>query len=324
MQVYGRKVAEAILGDYLPDMFDIRDNGIYPKLEDLEVLQWNPACDMEGADAPDPLESPSLPFPFAATHLAAFMLDGIGCLLPSIYGPLGGEPSEEMLRGLGIRATKAREALREAYAAYRSAESVVGCFDHELETRMLETADKCDEANGLANRQEKVFEPGISFIEATSRRARARKAVETFRAEADSARSMYEEEHAAWRKSMVRVLLQPQLDGPEATLFVEPDPAHDVIQALSSIARSPIWAVIKPQRFPGYRAPLYRFLSDAHRAGKSCPKAREVLDAWRESKPPEIEQVLSDGVNYYDSEGNVKAADLNAIRQAIKRLTSVR
>ena len=73
------------------------------------------------------------------------------------------------------------------------------------------------------------------------------------------------------------------------------------------------------ERAPGYRWPLYQVLRDAHTAGKPCPKAREVLDIWREKPPPEV-QVMSDGVKYNDGLGNPKEADLKAIQQAIKNL----
>ena len=64
---------------------------------------------------------------------------------------------------------------------------------------------------------------------------------------------------------------------------------------------------------------MYQFLKAAHAAGKPCPKARDVLEGWKSSTPPELE-VMTDGVKYSDSVGNTKEADLKAIQQTIKAL----
>lgn len=83
---------------------------------------------------------------------------------------------------------------------------------------------------------------------------------------------------------------------------------------------APAWSLITSlQRAPGYRWPLYQALREAHTAGKPCPKAREVLEIWKQNTPPELE-VMTDGVKYSDSRGNTKEADLKAIQQAIKGL----
>jgi hypothetical protein len=80
------------------------------------------------------------------------------------------------------------------------------------------------------------------------------------------------------------------------------------------------WNLNKPIRFPGYRKPLYDYLKKQHTAGKPCPTAREVLDAWKENLPSEVPEVVSDGLKYFDSKGNTKAADLKSIQQAIRVL----
>ena len=87
---------------------------------------------------------------------------------------------------------------------------------------------------------------------------------------------------------------------------------------------TPEWSIKKPLRYLGYTAPLHAQLNAAHREGKPCPTAREVLEAWRINKPAEIVQVLADGFNHYDSEGNTKAVYLAALRGAINRATSAR
>ena len=72
-------------------------------------------------------------------------------------------------------------------------------------------------------------------------------------------------------------------------------------------------------RAPGYRWPLYQVLQDAHKAGKLCPKARDVLEIWRLNPPPDV-QVMPDGVKYNNGLGDLKEANLKAIQQAIKGL----
>ncbi len=95
------------------------------------------------------------------------------------------------------------------------------------------------------------------------------------------------------------------------------EPASDGPALLTTV---PAWSLINTLvRAPGYRWPLYRFLKDAHAAGKPCPKAREVLEGWKSNTPPELE-VMTDGVKYSDAVGNTKEADLKAIQQAIKGL----
>lgn len=84
------------------------------------------------------------------------------------------------------------------------------------------------------------------------------------------------------------------------------------------------WAVTKPQRYHGYSSPLHRFLAAAQREGKPRPSARDAVEEWRTNPPAEIAQVLPDGINYYDSKGNTRPADIEAIRKAIDRMTRAR
>jgi hypothetical protein len=92
----------------------------------------------------------------------------------------------------------------------------------------------------------------------------------------------------------------------------EPQAAPDVIASG--------WNIKRPQRFQGYGYPLFKLLTAAHIAGKATPTARDVIDAWEAQKPPEVIKAYGDGLKYYDAKGNTKAADLDAIRQAINRM----
>lgn len=89
-------------------------------------------------------------------------------------------------------------------------------------------------------------------------------------------------------------------------------------------SNAPAWTVRKPKRYRGYAAPLHRLLVAAQRDGNLCPTARDVVEAWRNNAPAEIAKVLPDGFDYYDANGNTKTAGIDAIRNAIKRMTSAR
>ena len=111
---------------------------------------------------------------------------------------------------------------------------------------------------------------------------------------------------------------------PELSAAQPPQPAPQAEVTAGGVSGAPAWVVTRPQRYRGYASPLYRFLSAAHSQGKPRPSARDVIEEWRARQPAEIAQVMPDGVNYYDSKGNTKAADLEAIRKAIDRMTSAR
>jgi len=100
-EVYGREVAKFICEllvcrkvpnpPVIPDELEIRDDGVYVKNVYLasdpaeQAFTWTPACEMDWPGAPDPLTAPSLPIPFTAKHLAAFMLDAVGYGKPKLW-----------------------------------------------------------------------------------------------------------------------------------------------------------------------------------------------------------------------------------------------
>lgn len=84
------------------------------------------------------------------------------------------------------------------------------------------------------------------------------------------------------------------------------------------------WHVVKPKRFSPYGAALLKFLSSEWQKGRMrIPKARDVLEAWSITKPPEIYEVMHDGLKYFDTQGNVKELSLAALKEAIARRTKV-
>ena len=101
-------------------------------------------------------------------------------------------------------------------------------------------------------------------------------------------------------------------------------PVMAVGDGLAPLTTAPSWSLITPpERTPGYRWPLYQFLREAHVAGKPCPKAQEVLDAWKLNPPSGLKVIQSgrcDALEYELVHGGKKIADLRAIQAAINDL----
>lgn len=92
------------------------------------------------------------------------------------------------------------------------------------------------------------------------------------------------------------------------------------------VAPIPAWRLkSKPVRMPGYRWYLYQFLQASHAAGKPCPKAKTVLDAWKLYPMPTL-NVITKGrsvvLEYELENGSKKTADLKAVQAAIDVLMS--
>ena len=157
----------------------------------------------------------------------------------------------------------------------------------------------------------------------------ARRAVrEAFDAYRQAVKSVGEPDNGdTWRDAMVRELLTPKVEPEPAVVGAapaQPQTAQPAPVVAESASNAPAWTVRKPKRYRGYAAPLHRFLAAAQRDGNLCPTARDVVEAWRNNAPAEIAKVLPDGFDYYDANGNTKTAGIDAIRNAIKRMTSAR
>ena len=87
---------------------------------------------------------------------------------------------------------------------------------------------------------------------------------------------------------------------------------------------APEWSLkTSIKKWPGYRLPLHQFLKDAYVAGKPCPKAQDVLDAWKLNPPHGFKVIKSgrhDELEYELNHGHKKTADLKAIQAAIDGL----
>lgn len=115
------------------------------------------------------------------------------------------------------------------------------------------------------------------------------------------------------------VLAVVKLDGVET----EKDGLEkSLISGEPAVVGSRGWTLFRPQRFQGYGKPLYDLLKAANITGQPLPTARDVLNAWRLTPPIDVFEIMADGLKYYDSKGNTKTADLEAIRKSIGRRVS--
>lgn len=175
------------------------------------VFDWTPVDDMDWHGAPNPLKARALPIPFTAAELAAFMLDGAGYGLQEYLDRHIGYPlDDEALECFGgNRYRVVREALQSAYALAEQTQSVVGEYDYEEEKRAVDMRKQFENENGRANTREGVFEPGISADEQRERRKRAVESVADLKEQVLQAEDQTRNKWAAWRKAMVKELLQP-------------------------------------------------------------------------------------------------------------------
>lgn len=219
-QTYGKKTAEYIAKKYISQWATFQEDGIFVSDECFEndptgdVFQWTPACEMDGPAAPDPLTTPSLPFPFTANELAAFFVDGIGAYVASYYGAFEHGPDVGVLELMGLRAKKPREALLAAYAVFRDAEEIVGALDAKLQESAAALRHQCDKANIEANRREDVMNLDVPREEYLARRERARASFAALVVTADKVTQRASSELKAWRKAMVTHLLRPDQAAP--------------------------------------------------------------------------------------------------------------
>ncbi len=216
MQQYGKEAVKEIIKAYLREWAVIDDSGVRLSNTCLEydptqTLHWKFACELEGSDAPDPLEAPCLPIPCSANQLAAFMLDGIGAVLPTIYGDWANGPYQSILDGMGILANKPRDALKGAYQAYRDAEAVVGKMDATLEIQKYQLAEELEQKNEEANAREGVFTPNVSEDDRRASRRRAQASIARFKVLSDNADAAYQAAFKVWRKAMANQLLSPHV-----------------------------------------------------------------------------------------------------------------
>lgn len=261
MQKYDKADAIAILGSYHHGMADIRDDGVWPSAafvegNVLDELRWNYASELDWPGSPNPLSAPSLPIPFSANELAAFMLAGIGVTIPVTYLDWNQGLDEDMLLRMGINAKRPKEALWAAYSLLRDAEVVVGEHPKDLENRVELLAKKIDIRNGEANEREGVFAIGISKEEARLRRAKAVKSLSALERSHAEAKENYRVKFTEWRRAMVRHLVRSPI---QAQNSAQPRPTItlpagtrtvDVVDIPSLIAETLYCGLLAEGRLP--------------------------------------------------------------------------
>lgn len=206
--------------------------------EATKCLRWKPVHELTGPNKPSS-SGPALPFPFTANQLAAFMLWGYWASdFQNAFGQLNCGPNEFVLNGDHEDATDAYEALRQAYVIYRDALHVVGELDHQEQQHAYDLQKQSSDAYDQALEREKVMERVIigkhkngnpeygDFIprdEYLPRLARAKESVAVQKAQAEKAKEQADAALKAWRKAMVRQLLQPPAPTPSLAPSWEKD-----------------------------------------------------------------------------------------------------
>lgn len=151
---YSREHAVALLEPSgLTKEWMVDDRGLWPR-EDMELLwrwgmhaeyemaAWKPASVLaDDPDAPDLVNTPSLPFPFDGRDLAAFMLAGYGCMVADFYGEWASGPDAHQLSRIDPGNNFAKRAVKEAFDAYRNAVGRVGGRDLELYRQACESCE---------------------------------------------------------------------------------------------------------------------------------------------------------------------------------------
>lgn len=104
---------------------------------------------------------------------------------------------------------------------------------------------------------------------------------------------------------------------PEEPQDAKPGPAQ-----ATTPPEQPAWTFREPMRYQGYALPLSRVLKAAFIEGRTKPTAREVLERFRENSPLEVAKFFADSFDYYTADGETKNANLDAITEAIRRMTT--
>lgn len=268
----------------------IEDGGVFAEAVGLEGLDWMPAVDADAPGSANPLVAPSLPFPFTAAQLAAFFLDGWGQFIFERFGDWESGPDEDLLRSAGVRGTKVREAVREAYRAYREAQQVVGVRDETLRLRAMQLGEAIDAANYEANKLEGVLQEDTTQEERERGRVFIGDMSEHARLDEQA-----EREAKVWRKSMVRHLL-----GLEATV-----PLADQPRRVGPESGSGTGVVVHSTR--GRRRDILTPLIEKARA--KCADGLDTAEVWahlqrfaEEKVPPFLGVATEAGLEFRDGD----------------------
>lgn len=287
-----------------PESWVIRDDGVF--VEDgfrfhsprEQAFDWTPAYDMDWPGAPNPMTAPTLPIEFTARELAASMIDGVGRQIQdALNRRIGYALDDAALQDFGSYHSWVRDALTEAYDVARQAQDVVGELDHDQQQRAYDLLAQYDKAYGQALEREKVMEREIigkhkngnpeygGFIatgdEYLLRLARAKESVAVQKAQAEQAKEQADAALKAWRKAMVRQLLQPQATtSPASAPPVVAGSASDTPATQDNIMQKKALIAALEHEWPSIEADI----SDAARNGLKAAAHTGKHGDWNENK----------------------------------------
>lgn len=108
------------------------------------------------------------------------------------------------------------------------------------------------------------------------------------------------------------------------------DNMHDVLEMNScnddsfrtrKLANTP-WTLRQLKRQNALGNMIYRALKEERDAGRPVPKARDLIEIIEKKKYSEFVGLLDAEIKYFDSNGNIKTANLNSVAGRIKRITT--
>lgn len=228
---YGLVHAKSLLAPCgASEQWDIDERGVFPKPQptppesqtqtvtnqlagyDL-LLAWRPAeVFKDDTPAPDLINTPSLPLPFDARDLAAFMLHGVGGFVADFYGEWEDGPKKCAIDEINPLDTFARQAVIEAFAACREAQKIVGPYPLELDDKAERARKAWSVANKDANQREGVFDSKPGTKESEARRERAKASIAALDLEREATAAEAKTAQGKWLEAMVRELLKPARD----------------------------------------------------------------------------------------------------------------
>lgn len=192
-------------GDHL---IVVDETGVSPdKTLNHRSLLWKPCLELvDEPDAPDANLTPGLPFPFTATQLAMFMLDGPGLFVTSAFGEWIDQPNQDTLDSMGLYANRAREAVVAAFAFYHCAVKVVGLGHLEPEAYSEAAGQRYKAARAAACIKHQTDQSHISRDQYWIRVAMVNKEVEPLLQDLVAAQNKSALARSLWRKAMVKEL----------------------------------------------------------------------------------------------------------------------
>jgi hypothetical protein len=234
--LYDRRHAEEILGiagfgdrgafgpvrgestPYGQNLIVVNEIGVWPDQNIVGLspgdgdLGWKPCWELaDTPGAPDPKVTPGLPFPFTVEQLAAWMLHGLGWFVREEFGDWGHGVRHNVLTHPDQ--TWTREAVVNAFAAYRAAEDRLGGVHPAIAA-----ADSA--ARRLRSLEEQAAQEShtrVSALETSKWEEGYRSHIESARGELDAAQAKADSALPMWRQALVRQLLLPSLVGTTQT-----------------------------------------------------------------------------------------------------------